>query len=177
MTIAFTSEKTVNNNELFFTKLHKDAKIPTKREEDAGRDVYACFDENYRIIPPHTTVMIPSGIASAFSPKWVALLKERGSNGTKGIGQRSGVVDSGYRGEWMIPLTNTNNKPVVIAKQFVIENAIFDTDEVIIYPYEKAISQVIFVEVPKLEQFEVDYETLCSFVSERGVGKLGSSNK
>ena len=30
-----------------FAKVKPNAKIPTKREEDAGYDIYACFDEDY----------------------------------------------------------------------------------------------------------------------------------
>ena len=47
-----------------FAKVKPSAKIPTKRQEDAGMDVYACFDEDYMIIMPHETKMIPTGIAS-----------------------------------------------------------------------------------------------------------------
>lgn len=45
-----------------FAKVRPDAKIPTKRVEDAGLDIYACFDEQSIIIRPHTTVMIPTGL-------------------------------------------------------------------------------------------------------------------
>lgn len=48
-----------------FAKTKPNAIIPTKRLEDAGYDVYPCFDEDYIIIKPHTTVIIPTGIASA----------------------------------------------------------------------------------------------------------------
>ena len=37
----------MNNNELIFAKVRPEAIIPTKREEDAGRDLYPCFDEDY----------------------------------------------------------------------------------------------------------------------------------
>ena len=41
-------------------------------------------------IEPHETVLVPTGIASAFSSDYVAIIKERGSTGSKGIGQRCG---------------------------------------------------------------------------------------
>lgn len=84
----------MQDDELYFAKVKPGAIIPSKRDEDAAMDVYACFDEDYLVIPPHTTVLIPTGIATAFSSKWVALLRERGSNGSKGIAQRAGVIDS-----------------------------------------------------------------------------------
>ena len=71
-----------------FAKVRPEAKIPTKRVEDAGLDIYACFDEQSIIIRPHTTVMIPTGIASACDTGYCFVLKERGSTGTKCIAQK-----------------------------------------------------------------------------------------
>lgn len=166
----------MDNRIIYFAKVKEQAIIPTKREEDGAFDIYACFEEDFMVIEPHETKMIPTGLASAFSSDYVAILKERGSNGSKGIGQRAGVIDSGYRGEWFIPLTNHNTKPVVILK----ENAACDVSafgEAIIYPYDKGISQCILVEVPKLKAKEISYEELMQFESERGTGMLGSSGK
>ena len=163
------------DDELYFSKVKPGGIIPTKRDEDAAYDIYACFDEDYLVIPPHTTILIPTGIASAFSSKWVALLRERGSNGSKGLAQRAGVIDSGYRGEWFVPLTNTNRVPIVIAKKGV-ELPLMYNDS-IIYPYEKGIAQLLMVEVPKLRTKEISYEELKQFTSERGTGALGSSGK
>lgn len=165
----------VNDNELVFAKVKEGATIPSKRLEDAAYDVYACFEEDYFVIEPFTTKLIPTGIASAFSPKWVALLRERGSNGSKGIAQRAGVIDSGYRGEWFVPLTNTNRVPVVIAKEGVKLPLIYKN--AIIYPYTKGIAQILMVEVPVLDVREVDYDDLLKVKSERGTGALGSSGK
>ena len=162
-------------DELIFAKVKPSAIIPSKRDEDAAYDIYACFDEDYLVIPPHKTILIPTGIATVFSPKWVALLRERGSNGSKGIAQRAGVIDSGYRGEWFVPLTNTNRVPVVIVKKGVELPLMYN--DAIIYPYEKGIAQLLMVEVPKLRTKEITYEELLQFNSERGTGALGSSGK
>ncbi len=78
------------------------------------------------------------------------ILKERGSTGTKGIAQRSGVIDSGYRGEYMAPVTNLNTKRVVIKKQDVEYK-----EDAIIYPYEKAICQGVLLRMPQLESEEI----------------------
>lgn len=158
---------------IYFAKVNEKAIIPSKRAEDGAFDIYACFDEDYLIIYPHETKMIPTGLASAFSQDYVAILKERGSTGSKGIGQRCGVIDSGYRGEWFVPLTNHNNVPIVLSKS---EEAQIKTPH-IIYPYNKAITQCIMVEVPKLGVEEISYEELLKFESERGTGALGSSGK
>lgn len=75
-----------------FAKVRPTAIIPTKRDEDAGFDIYANFEEDFRIIPPHETIMIPTGIASACDTDYCFILKERGSTGTKGIAQRCGRI-------------------------------------------------------------------------------------
>ena len=92
-----------------FAKVKPDAIIPSKRDEDMGFDISACFDEDYMVIEPHETKLIPTGLASACDPEYGFLLKERGSTGSKGIALRCGVIDSGYRNEWFICLTNTTN--------------------------------------------------------------------
>ena len=166
----------LNENDLYFAKVNPNAIIPSKRLEDAGYDLYACFDEDYMVIEPHETKLIPSGIATAFSPKYVAILKERGSNGSNGIAQRCGVIDSGYRNEWFVPLTNTTTKTVVISK-LPKEQLPLMLQEGIVYPYTKGIAQFIMVEVPVLDIHEVDFEQLKEFKSERGMGALGSSGK
>ena len=167
----------IYDDELYFAKVKPDAIIPSKRDEDAAYDIYACFDEDYLVIPPHQTILIPTGIATVFSSKWVALLRERGSNGSKGLAQRAGVIDSGYRGEWFVPLTNTNRVPIVIVKKGVELPLIYENSHAILYPYEKGIAQLLMVEVPKLRTKEITYEELLQFNSERGTGALGSSGK
>lgn len=165
-----------------FAKLHKDAKIPNKLTENAGMDIYAAFDEDYMILPPHETKMIPTGLCSAFSEDYVAILKERGSTGTKGMGQRSGIVDSGYRGEWFVPITNHNTCSAIIISKLPQEELkdkipFYVIDKAIIYPYTKAIAQVLFVEVPQIEVSEDTPEAVQSIPSLRGTGALGSSGK
>ena len=162
-------------NKIYFAKTNNQAIIPSKREEDGAFDIYACFEEDYILLEPHETKAIPTGIASAFSSDYVAILKERGSTGTKGIGQRCGVIDSGYRGQWFIPLTNHNDKPLVIAKEVATNG--FNPEAKIIYPYEKAIAQCMMVVVPKLTIEEITHDELLKFESERGAGALGSSGK
>ena len=162
------------NTTIYFTKLTPDAKIPTKRVEDAGYDIYANFSVNYIIIMPQETKMIPTGIASVCSDDYAFILKERGSTGTKGMAQRCGVIDSGYRGEWFVPITNTNNKPIVIYKNGYKPDIFTDFIE---YPYEKAICQAVLIPVPKAVVEEISFEDLQNIKSNRGDGALGSSQK
>ena len=165
-----------------FTKVREGAIIPSKEVENAGMDIYACFDEDYIIIPSHETKLISTGVCSAFDSDYVLVLKERSSTGTKGMGQRAGIIDSGYRGEWFIPITNHNNKPIVISKKgFDVEEEFSDNgaygENYIIYPYEKAICQALLLPVPTTVVEEYTYEELQAIPSKRGKGALGSSGK
>lgn len=163
-------------NQLLFAKVREGAVIPTKKDEDAGRDLYACFDEDYVVISPLETKLIPTGIATAFSSKYYAQIQERGSTGSKGIKFGAGVIDSGFRGEWFVPITNCNSVDLVIAKKDVVIEG-YEDQEYILYPYEKAIAQFVMIEVPKFIEREVSLEELQSIKSERGMGALGSSGK
>lgn len=187
--------------EIKFAKVHPNAVIPSKRDEDMGFDIYACFDEDYIVINPHETKLIPTGIASSCSSDWGFLVFERGSTGSKGIARRCGVIDSGYRNEWFIGLTNTTDKILYISKisKEEIVDRVYNSDKmnnswdslfgsvvsikdnlekgIFVYPYSKAIAQATIAFVPKIKVEEVSYEELKAIESERGMGALGSSNK
>ena len=161
---------------LYWAKVKENAIIPTKREEDAGYDLYPCFEEEYLEILPLHTKLVPLGVASAFD--YVMLLKERGSTGTKGMAQRAGVIDSGYRGEYMAPVTNVNDKPLCIVKKEVLETWDEDQKEkYILYPYEKAVCQGVLLKMPQLESETLSYDELKKIASLRNDGRLGSSGK
>ena len=159
-----------------FAKVRPDAKIPTKRVEDAGWDVYANFVEDWIEIPPHTNKLIPTGIASAFDSDWGIILRERGSTGVKNLKVSAGVMDSGFRNEWFVCLYNGNDKPICIAKYLNGEQSP-ETKDAILYPYSKAIAQALIIPVPEVRAEEIPYEELQKIPSERGMGQLGSSNK
>ena len=159
-----------------FAKVNPNAIIPSKEIENAGYDIYACFHEDYMIVNPFETKMIPTGIASACDTDYCIVLKERGSSGTKGIAQRCGIIDSGFRNAWFVPITNINNKPLVIIKQEALDAEWID-ENYIIYPYEKAIAQAILIPVPTTDIEEYTYEELLKIPSKRGTGALGSSGK
>ena len=163
-----------------FAKVRPTAKIPTKRVEDAGYDIYADFEEPFILINPHETVMIPTGIASACDTDYCFVLKERGSTGTKGMAQRCGIIDSGYRSEWFVPITNTTDDYIMIAKSDDVNADVFGSipmKKIIRYPYEKAICQALVVPVPTVDVEEYTYEELLAIPSNRGTGALGSSGK
>ena len=163
-----------------FAKVRPTAKIPTKRVEDAGYDIYADFEEPFILINPHETKMIPTGIASACDTDYCFVLKERGSTGTKGMAQRCGIIDSGYRSEWFVPITNTTDDYIMIAKSDDMSTDVFGSlpmKKIIRYPYEKAICQALIIPVPTVDVEEYTYEELLAIPSSRGTGALGSSGK
>lgn len=158
---------------IIFAKVRPTAIIPSKESENAGYDIYANFEQETIIVKPHTVELIPTGIASAVEPKWYLEVKERGSTGSKNIARRAGVIDSGYRGEIFVAIANDNDIPVVITKNVDL----FNSDNAIVYPYEKAIAQLVLLPVPDAEVIEYSYEELMKIPSIRGTGKVGSSNK
>ena len=197
----------LHDNDLVFAKVRPDAIIPSKEDENAGYDIYANFEEDYIIIPSHETVLIPTGIASAINDNYYLQVQERGSTGSKGMKYGAGVIDSSYRGEIFIAITNTNNSEIVISKlsheellskygkededgdiciEYVYKKeklCLYLNDEIgecykaIIYPYTKAIAQLVVHEVPKMNVKEISYDELKAIPSKRGNGLLGSSGK
>lgn len=159
-----------------FAKIRPDAKIPSKRVEDAAFDLYACFEEDWIRIEPHTNKLIPTGIASAFDPEWAIVFRERGSTGVKNMKVNAGVIDSGYRGEYFVSIYNGNDVPLYIAKYMDGEQSPEDKNA-IVYPYSKAIAQALVIPVPEVCVEEIPYHKLQEIPSERGSGCLGSSNK
>jgi dUTP pyrophosphatase len=164
-------------DEIVFAKIDPDAKIPTKSFENGCYDVYGCFKDDYITIYPNDIMMIPTGIASSFSPKYRIGLRERGSTGSKGLSVRAGQIDSGYRNEWFVAINNTTTKLIIIAnEEWIKENG--DKNEAhTIYSSEKAIAQAALEIVPNVKVREITFEELKLIPSERGMGKLGSTNK
>jgi len=167
----------MNNTMLCFAKVHPNATIPSKRSGDAGYDLYACFDSEHFVIEPHTSRLVPTGIASAFSDEYVFVLEERGSTGVKSMKRGAGVVDSNFRGEIFFCLYNGNDKTVIITKETNDSVLELLSQDYIVYPYTKAICQGLLLPVPKVDIIELGYEELKSISSERGEGALGSSGK
>lgn len=176
---------TASDNEIYFAKIRESAIIPTKKFEDAGYDMYANFEEDYFLIKQGATRPVPTGIAVAFSPKFYAQVEERGSTGKMGLKKSGGVFDSGYRGEYLILLYNATGKPVVISKveeqnipeTITVDGEVLKKGEFNVYPYSKAICQIVLQTVPDLASKEISYDELKAIASERGSGRFGGSGK
>ena len=96
-------------NPIKVKKLRPGAHLPTYGTEfSAGADLYACLEEPVTIAPGETK-KIPTGLSMEIPIGCAGLIYARSSLGTKqGLApaNKVGVVDSDYRGEFMIFLHN-----------------------------------------------------------------------
>lgn len=83
----------------------------------AGMDLRACLDEPLTL-KPGDRVGIPTGFAIALpGPEWVAYIFARSGLGIKNgitLPNCVGVIDSDYRGEIIVALTNLSDTPYTI---------------------------------------------------------------
>ncbi|MDR3754014.1 MAG: dUTP diphosphatase [Terracidiphilus sp.] len=91
-------------------RLEPGARLPVVAHpgEDLGYDVFAL---EAAVLAPRATVKLRTGIAvEARDPKTGAplglLVRDRSSMAARGLATTGGVIDSGYRGEILIVMTN-----------------------------------------------------------------------
>lgn len=86
-------------------KLHPEAKIPSfAYPGDAGMDLYSVAE---LILKPGERASVPTGIAMALPDGYVALVWDKSGVSHKfGVKVLGGVIDAGYRGEYLIGLVN-----------------------------------------------------------------------
>ncbi len=93
-------------------KLKEKAILPTYGSlEAAGADLYACLDEQI-VIKPGESVFVPTGLAMEIPKGYAGLIYARSGLACKrGLApaNKVGVVDSDYRGEFMVVLHNHGN--------------------------------------------------------------------
>lgn len=90
-------------------KLRENAILPTYgSSEAAGADLYACLEEP-TVIAPGQTAFIPTGLAMALPVGYAGLVCARSGIACKrGLApaNKVGVIDSDYRGEFLVALHN-----------------------------------------------------------------------
>ena len=170
-------EPFADKNQIYFAKVRGNAIIPRKERENAGYDIYATIEEDFLIIEPYKTKLVPTGIAWACSEDYYMQIEERSSTGTKGIKRSCGVVDSGYRGEIKIAIFNANDVPLVFSEysEELLRKRHPELGEVIFYSTCKAIAQGVIHRVEEMKVKEISLEALESIPSKRGEGGWGSS--
>lgn len=133
-------------------KLNKDANITRGSSEAAGYDLYSVVTAN---IPPHSTVMISTGLSMEIPKGYFGGIFARSGLATKqGLRPANcvGVVDSDYRGEVMVALHNDTDTEKVVSSGDRIA-------QLVVIPYKEV---------------DLDFvETLDD--TERGTGGFGST--
>lgn len=138
-------------------KLNENAVLPTYGSANAaGADIYACLDAPLTIAP-HETVMVHTGLAMEIPEGCAGLIYARSGLACKrnlAPANKVGVVDSDYRGEFMIALHNHGTASQTIEPKERIA-------QLVITPYI-------------VGQFEVVDEL---DTTERGAGGFGSTGR
>ena len=138
-------------------KLNENAVLPTYGSANAaGADIYACLDAPLTIAP-HETVMVHTGLPMEVPEGYAGLIYARSGLACKrnlAPANKVGVVDSDYRGEFMIALHNHGTTSQTIEPKERIA-------QLVITPYI-------------VGQFEVVDEL---DTTERGAGGFGSTGR
>ena len=99
-------------------KLREGAILPTfGSNEAAGADLYACLEQDVTIAPGET-VFVPTGLAMELPRGYAGLIYARSGLACKrGLApaNKVGVVDSDYRGEFIVALHNHGSQPQTIS--------------------------------------------------------------
>lgn len=142
--------------EMKICKLDPAAILPTYATAgSAGADLYALPVGDPVVVGPGETAFLRTGLAAAIPAGYVGLIFARSGLACKrGLApaNKVGVIDSDYRGEWMIALHNHGDSPQIVN------------------PGDR-IAQ--FVLVPVLTPLMVEVDSLDE--TARGVGGFGST--
>ena len=99
-------------------KLKENAILPTYGSaQAAGADLYACLEEPVTV-EPGCTVFIPTGLAMELPTGYVGLIYARSGLACKrdlAPANKVGVIDSDYRGEFIVALHNHGKAPQTVA--------------------------------------------------------------
>ncbi len=98
-------------------KLDPRAILPSRGSPfSAGADLHACMDAPVTVAPGET-VFIHTGLTAEIPEGYAGFVFARSGLASKtGLApaNKVGVVDSDYRGEYMVALLNHSNKPVTV---------------------------------------------------------------
>src|SRR4030081_1083820 len=120
-------------------RLRPDAVVPGRAYSGAaGLDLSSC--ERVQLAPGERA-LVPTGLAVAIPEGYAGFVQPRSGLATKhgiSIVNTPGLVDSGYRGELLVNLVNTDKR-----EPFVVEPGM-------------RIAQLVILPIPELELIEVD---------------------
>jgi dUTP pyrophosphatase len=122
--------------ELKVKKLHKDAKLPSYGHVgDAGLDLFSVME---CVLKGGEARAISTGIQVAIPEGYVGLIWDKSGISLKNIHRLAGVVDSGYRGEIKVVMTNLSTEAFSVEKgmkiaqmliQPIVRAKVVDSDE------------------------------------------------
>lgn len=100
--------------EVKFKKRNSDA-IPFQytREDDACMDVFSLINKT---LLPKETAIIPTGISLEIPNNYEGIIRGRSGLSSKGIQVHIGTIESSYRGDIGVIITNNSDKPFEISK-------------------------------------------------------------
>ena len=138
-------------------KLDERATVPTYGTEySAGADLYNLAGETVTI-PAHTTHLIHTGISTEIPEGYCGLIFARSGLASKrGLApaNKVGVIDADYRGELVVWLLNTSDRPLAVSRG-------------------DRVAQLVFQPVCRLEPKAVDALSQ----TERGSGGFGHTGR
>ena len=104
-------------NKISVCKLRENAIVPTYGTQGAaGADLYACLEEAV-VIQPGQTCFIPTGLSMEIPDGFVGLIYARSGLACKrdlAPANKVGVIDSDYRGEFIVALHNHGMQPQTV---------------------------------------------------------------
>ena len=145
---------------------------PTKRAEDGGYDLYEdlLYSQGITkyVLKVGETKRFDTNVGYVIPQKYIGVVKERSNTGKLSFLIGAGLLDSGYRNNCGIFITNCSNDDIVVD---------FEDDK----GNRKAIAQIVFIE----HEEDVDAKSIRTnpeefaklYPSNRGLGREGSTNK
>lgn len=143
----------MTQSKIFVKKLRAEARLPTRGSvESAGADLYSA--EN-AVVPPRGRLLVKTGISIAIPKNTYFRVSPRSGLALKhGIDVMAGVIDSDYRGEVCVILSNFTDDPFTVAEGDRVAQGILEV-----------------IQLATIEEVE-DLD-----VTERGAGAFGSTGK
>ena len=100
--------------EIKVNKLDENAKIPQyANPTDAGMDLFSIEEVT---IKPGELVKIKTGLSIELPDDYVALVWDKSGIASKSLKTVAGVIDSGYRGEYIIAMINLGKNDYIIQR-------------------------------------------------------------
>ncbi|MCI9544735.1 dUTP diphosphatase [Acutalibacter muris] len=114
--------------EIPFVKLKPGCLTPSRQTAgSAGCDLCACIP-GPQVLRPGEVFLVPLGFAAEIPQGYAGFVFSRSGLGSKRgvvVAQGVGVIDSDYRGEWLVPLRNLGTEDYVIEPGERIAQVVF----------------------------------------------------